>query len=254
MKAMSENPYTPPESVPDESRAAKMNPRLRIWLAFGLAFTVPLMGCLGYFVVSGEGAVARFGYGAIKVFLVVWPLICVFYLLPKPFPAPRVATEPRRWLALTLGAAMGLVIFGLVYLLMQTPLREVVMEGSPAVKEKLKVLGWDQNFLLWAILIATVHAALEEYYWRWFGYGYLQRYLTGAWPHIIAGFAFAAHHYVVVWEFFTPWMAIWLGSMVAIGGILWSLIYRYTRSLVAPWISHLIVDLAIFWVGWEMIK
>ena len=39
-----------------------------------------------------------------------------------------------------------------------------------------------------------------------------------------------------------------------IGGAFWAWLYHRSESLYAPWISHCLVDLAIFLVGYDMVK
>ena len=46
----------------------------------------------------------------------------------------------------------------------------------------------------------------------------------------------------------------WLFAIsVAIGGLIWAWLYERTGSLYAAWISHLLVDAGIFFVGWDIV-
>ncbi len=227
--------------------------RLLLGLGVGLAF--PLVSNLAYFVVAESPVLAQIGYFGSKATLLIWPLLCFFLILPRRPGEGRPGPEKNQtWWSLVLGIQTGVIIAAVIYLLMQTPLGDAVRDGSGAVKDRVNQLGFGRNFFLTAILISVVHSALEEYYWRWFAWGQLQRFVPGARSHVIAGFAFAAHHYVIVGVFFSPWLAVFLGTFVAVGGMIWSYLYQKTGSLVGPWISHMFVDLAIFWVGWTLIR
>tara|TARA_R110002096_G_scaffold159011_9_gene324654 strand:- start:7154 stop:7861 length:708 start_codon:yes stop_codon:yes gene_type:complete len=227
--------------------------RIILALSFGLSF--PLVSNSLYFVVAENPVLARIGYFASKATLLAWPLVCFYFLLPRQpgETRPGPAKKQIGW-SLFIGVQTGVIIVAAIVFLMQTPLGDVVREGGDAVKDRVSQLGFDRNFLVTALLISSVHAALEEYYWRWFAWGQLRRFVPGGWSHVIAGFAFAAHHYVIVWVFFTPWFAILLGTMVAVGGMIWSVLYQRTGTLIGAWISHMFVDLAIFWVGWTLIQ
>jgi membrane protease YdiL (CAAX protease family) len=49
--------------------------------------------------------------------------------------------------------------------------------------------------------------------------------------------------------------ATWLFSAgVAIGGVVWAVVYQRSKSLLGPWLSHLLVDAAIFAIGWDLIS
>lgn len=229
--------------------------RTRIILGLGIGLLFPLFSNLLYFVVAGSPVLAQIGYFTSKAMLVVWPLICFHFILPRGpgETRPGPAVKQVGW-SFLIGLQTGVIIFATIVFLMQTPIGGVVTNGADAVKDRVSQLGFDRNFLLTAILISFVHAALEEYYWRWFAWGQLQRFVPGFKSHVIAGFAFAAHHYVIVWVFFTPWFAIFLGTMVAVGGMIWSVLYQRTGTLFGAWFSHMLVDLAIFWVGWTLIR
>jgi membrane protease YdiL (CAAX protease family) len=112
------------------------------------------------------------------------------------------------------------------------------------------------RYLLFAVPFCLGHSLLEEYYWRWFVFGNLQRWIP-VWPAIVlSSLAFMAHHVVILFVYFPGrfWSAAMPFSLcVAVGGAVWAWLYHCTKSLYAPWVSHAIVDIAIFAVGFDMI-
>jgi len=47
----------------------------------------------------------------------------------------------------------------------------------------------------------------------------------------------------------------WLISFsVALGGAFWAWLYHRSGSLVGPWLSHLLVDSAIFVIGYDIVR
>jgi membrane protease YdiL (CAAX protease family) len=65
-----------------------------------------------------------------------------------------------------------------------------------------------------------------------------------------------AHHVVLLGVFFnqTLWLAWLLGSAVAVGGIFWAWLYERTGSLFGPWLSHLLIDAGIAWIGYDLVR
>ena len=227
----------------------------RIWLILAVGLSFPLFANLAYFIYSPSETTARVAYGLSKGFMVFWAVLCGIWLLPVRHKASEQPTKRLGW-SLGIGAALGLAIIGLIVILMQTPLGAVVEQGGDAVRDKLDHMGFTKNFLLTAILLSVVHAAFEEFYWRWFAFGTLQYLSIGIWAHIIAGIAFAGHHFVILGAYFShaPWLVVILGSLVGVGGVLWSLLREHTGTLIGSWLSHMIVDFGIMWVGWRLLN
>jgi membrane protease YdiL (CAAX protease family) len=49
-------------------------------------------------------------------------------------------------------------------------------------------------------------------------------------------------------------LTYFLSISVAVGGAVWAILYRRSGNLVAPWLSHLIVDAAIFLIGFLIVR
>ena len=67
---------------------------------------------------------------------------------------------------------------------------------------------------------------------------------------------FAAHHVILLAVFFgwiSPWTWV-LSVAVAGGGAFWAWLYERSGSLLGPWLGHLLVDAAIFSVGWDLVR
>lgn len=217
---------------------------------------VPLMGCLVYFVWWPDGKLGQMAYGITKVFLLVYPLLWVCRTgwggLWRGKDGGGTGSVGWRTSLLTgIGSGVVIAVGGVV--LMLSPLGELVREGAGRVGERADDLGFREHFVVFAVFLSVVHSALEEFYWRWFVYGNLQALCGRWWAHGIAGIGFAAHHLVVTMQFFPFGLALFLALCVALGGVIWSLMYERQGTVLGCWISHLCVDVFLMVVGYQLL-
>ena len=221
--------------------------RWKAWLAVGPALVVPCLGALAYFVLFKDSGLVRVLYSLTKVFTLLWPVLALTLLLRQGLP--KWAPGPTALRAQLPGLATGLLIGAAVLALSQTGLSEVVRRGAPAIREQGERFGILRHYWFYAILLSSAHALLEEYYWRWFVYGQLRRLLPPAAAHGLAGIAFGAHHVVITGVYFGwAWGGVF-GAGVALGGVIWSVMFERQRTLAGAWTSHMIVDLSLMAVG-----
>ena len=158
------------------------------------------------------------------------------------------------------GLAFGAVVAGAmlaVYWLWLKPAGFFAVPGE-AVRQKIAGIGI-QSVLMFALLglfYSLCHSFLEEYYWRWFVFRQLDL-LSPLWVAVlVSSLGFMAHHVIllaVYFGWFSP--ATWFFSIsVAVGGAVWALLYASSGSLLGPWLSHLLIDAAIFLIGYDLSK
>lgn len=133
----------------------------------------------------------------------------------------------------------------------------LVAELPQAASAKVSELGCDTpaRYIMLGCFYTFAHSFLEEYYWRWFIFGGFRSRTTVSAAVLISSIGFMAHH-VIVLARFLGWLspATWLFSLaVGIGGAFWAWLYHRSEQLYAPWISHLIIDAAIFTLGYTMV-
>ncbi len=183
------------------------------------------------------------------------PVVWVFFVLREKF----AWTQPNRRgavLGIIFGAAVLAAIFGLYHLLLKP---NGVFEGPAGpIRDKVRGLGLDTIWKYAALgtFYALCHSALEEYYWRWFVFKRLKERLS-LWTAIaVSSLAFMAHHVILMATFFgwvSPWTYLF-SLAVAVGGVFWAWLYARSGTLFGPWLSHLLVDAAIFTVGYDLVK
>jgi uncharacterized protein len=134
-----------------------------------------------------------------------------------------------------------------------------VFEDTPSKVHRLLLdagFATPGRYLLLAATYAVGHSLLEEYYWRWFVFGWLRRYMPVGVAIAVSALGFMAHHVVLLSVYFPGrfWtLAVPLSLGVAVGGGVWAAIYHRSGSLYAAWLSHGLVDAAIFGVGWAIL-
>jgi membrane protease YdiL (CAAX protease family) len=228
---------------------------IRDWAAVLFALVLPTVVTLAYFVLADDYSpeTQQAIYGAAKTFQFLFPIA---YVLLIQRQKPRLL--PLSSQGIGLGIAFGLIIASAMLALFHLALKDApffdAAEGEMRDKITDMDLGSPPVFIGVGVFYSLIHSLLEEYYWRWFVFGQLGR-LTRLVPAIVvSALGFMAHHVLVIgtyFGFYSP--ATWIFSFcVAIGGAFWAWLYHRSGSLIGPWLSHLLVDAAIFTAGYEI--
>ena len=170
--------------------------------------------------------------------------------------------SPRRLFAaagviegLVFGAVVAAVML-LAYRFWLEPAGLLVAAGNAvAAKARGLGVGGPLGFAALACFYAAIHSLLEEWYWRWFVFGRLRQLMSPAAAIALSSLAFAGHHFVVLACYFgwtSPATAA-LSLGVGVGGAVWAWMYDRRGSLLGPWLSHALVNAAIFAVGVSLI-
>jgi membrane protease YdiL (CAAX protease family) len=228
--------------------------------ALAFAMTFPTFMAWIYFVVlagGGEGVnpavMAAFAVG--KTVQFGFPLVYVA-LTARDQLRPRPPTGQGLLLGFAFGVVVGAGMFGL-YAVLRT-YTNLLADTPSMVAGELREFQVDSaaRYLPFALAFCLGHSLMEEYYWRWFVFGWLKRW-TPLWVAIaVSSLAFMGHHIIILNKYFPGrfWTAALPFSLcVAVGGAVWAWLYHRTQSLYAAWVSHAVIDAAIFAIGFQMV-
>ena len=227
------------------------------WTILVVAMFFPTALTFLYFVVLADspGVFQQLAYGVGKTLQFALPILWIGVVLRerwlvRPFHR-RGVVEGILFGGAVFAAMLGLYVFWL------GQSGGLLGAGSSATENILaRVDGMGvadaRLFLLLGLFYAVIHSGLEQYYWRWFVFGMLRRKIPWIGAMSLSSLAFMAHHVLLLGTFFgyaSPFC--WIGSLgVAVGGLYWAWLYHRSDSTWGPWISHGIVDAAIFGVGY----
>ncbi|MEE2886179.1 MAG: type II CAAX endopeptidase family protein [Planctomycetota bacterium] len=223
-------------------------------LAFALAF--PTLLTWVYFVLLADGlpSVQQLAYTVGKVVQFGLPVVWLTWILRRKIRIRRPGP------GLLHGAVFGLLAGAAIYVLYRWLLLPGGSLTGPieAIRAKVTGIGIDSQiaFAVMGIGYSVFHSFLEEYYWRWFVFAELRRRTSTGVAITVSSLGFMAHHVIVLATFFgwdSP-ITYLISLGVALGGAVWAVLYHRTGSLYGAWLSHCLVDAAIFFVGFEMMR
>lgn len=229
-------------------------------LVLTVAMTFPTLMAWTYFVALGgagqPSTLQRLTYAAGKSIQFSTPLLFVLFFARQRLVWQRPSTRGT-----VLGLGFGLLAGGLILAVYFGGLRSsrLLADTPDRIRAKLEEFGVRtfQEYVSLALFLCLIHSFLEEYYWRWFVFGQM-RTLVPVWVAILlSSLGFMAHHVLVVWVYAPDRIAtvvVPASLGVASGGAVWAWIYSRTDSLLATWSSHALIDLALFVIGWDMIR
>jgi len=226
------------------------------YLAVTFALVFPTIITVAYFILAAgyPAIIQQTTYSLGKLLQFTFPLVWVCAIQRhKPCWTKPAAND------LGLGTAFGLLVGAVIvggYFFVLKPAGTLGV-ASAAMQEKLAGAGIEGvvPFVALGVFYSLGHALLEEYYWRWFTFGQLRRLAPLGVAIFVSSAGFMAHHVLVLaWYFgwFTL-VTILFSLSVAVGGAVWAWMYQRSGSLWGVWLSHLLVDAAIFIVGYDLV-
>ena len=229
------------------------------WAGTAFAFFFPTLLTFVYFVAAKEDpSLQKSCYAVGKAIQFLFPALFAAFVL-------RESIRPRSLAArgLEIGAVFGIAILIVsVYCW-----KRFSLEGGPlfAASEALsanltprlegvgiRTLG---TYILLALFYSVIHSGLEEYYWRWFVFGQMNKRIKTYLAAFIASVGFSLHHVLVVGDYFGYASPLTWGATLAVfcGGFFWCWLYDRSESIYAPWLSHGLIDAAIFLIGYRVL-
>jgi membrane protease YdiL (CAAX protease family) len=228
--------------------------------ALAFATTFPTFMAWIYFVVLAGGSegvnpAVPAAYSAGKVVQFLFPAVYVWFTARDRL-RPRPPTRDGLLFGFGFGLLVAACAFGLYAVLRR---HTDAFADTPArvagVLQKFSMTS-PGRYLLFAAAFCFVHSLMEEYYWRWFVFGWLKNWTPLGVAIALSSLAFMAHHVVILSVYFPGqfWTAALPFSLcVAAGGAVWAWLYHRTQSLYAAWASHAVIDMAIFAIGFDLV-
>lgn len=108
-------------------------------------------------------------------------------------------------------------------------------------------------YLLGALGWTFANSLMEEYVYRWFVLSRCERLMPRFLAVLASAAVFTAHHVVALSTYLPVHLTALASLGVFLGGLIWAVLYSRYRSIWPGWVSHIIADVAIFAVGWELL-
>ena len=218
---------------------------------FALALLVPApsLGAAAAMFWWPELAAGKSIFFAAKVWLVMLPLVWRLMV-----DRERLSWSPVRRGGFGVAVASGVLISLIIFVAYALADRWGAIDASSvadrAAKTGLNTVG---VFIGGAVYWITANSLMEEYVWRWFALRKCEVLWGGKAGLVAAALAFTAHHVIALAAQFN-WGITLLGSLgVFLGGATWNWLYLRYHSIWPGYVSHAIVDLAIFIIGYRLI-
>jgi len=190
-------------------------------------------------------------YPLMKVVMIILPLaIWRGRRLAVRDVAARIGlARPRLLRGVGIGLAMAAIIVGGYVLLLRGR-----VDGA-GIARKTTSLGLREYYWAMAVVISLANAAFEEYYWRGFLLSELRPWTGWSWRlTVLAGALFGVHHVFALAPLLAWPLAAGCTAITMVAGGVWAWMRVRGWSLVDCYLSHVLADLAIMGVGWDLLQ
>jgi len=207
-----------------------------------------LIGASFYLVLFKNADFSQIIYFATKVAIVVWPLVWLYWVRSKFRPM----FDGNLKKSIYFGLLSGVIIVSgvsLAYFVMSDFLLQFA-RNLVSTAEGLNLL---EHYILFSFFLSVIHSFIEEYYWRWFVLNGLMLKFKKNTSVIIGSLAFASHHFIVVSQFVSIYLAIVATIAIFFLGMFWSELYLRTKNIAGSWLSHFFADAIIMMIGYFLI-
>lgn len=225
-----------------------MNDKRKALWALVLLVPVPSLGVTAGMILAPDTPLGKGLFFAAKLWILVLPLTWRLFVDQK-----RVAWSKPEHGGFVFGLLSGLLISAIVvgaFLVMGPRMIDPAvvkeMAGNVGLGTPLVYVGGAAYWIL-------VNSVLEEYVWRWFVVEKCGAVMRPAWSAMASALAFTIHHVIALQVFVSPLTVLIASAGIFVGGAVWSCCYVRFKSIWPGYVSHAIVDVAVFATGYYLI-
>ncbi|AQQ70402.1 CAAX amino terminal protease self- immunity [Limihaloglobus sulfuriphilus] len=216
--------------------------------ALAMILPAPSIGVITAMILMPGTVVGRVVFFFCKIWLLALPVLWQLVVDRKSLSI----SKPRQGgfaLAFVTGAVMGLAVIA-AYLFLGRFLIE-----PQTLKDMAAQNGLDRPaiYIAGALYWITINSVLEEYVWRWFVFKKCSDIFSTKTAIAASAAGFTLHHIFAMQIYFNWFVTLAAAAGIFIGGGVWSWLYLRYKSVWPGYVSHAIVDLAVFGVGWHLI-
>ncbi len=213
-----------------------------------LLIPAPSIGVLfGMVLLPGSGV----GQGVFifsKLWILLLPAAWFFFIERGRFP--RGETQPGGF---RMGWLTGLAISAfivLVYLLLGNRMIDTAVVREAAAGIRLdRPLYYVGASLYWV----CINSILEEYVWRWFVVRQCSKVFHPTGAIAVSALGFTLHHILAMQVYFSWTVTLASAVCILFAGALWSWMFIRYRTIWPGWLSHALVDITVFGIGYVLI-
>jgi len=206
--------------------------------------------CLGRIMaLYAPGLLGRIVFSLCQVGLLALPLVWFFWVDRGKL---SISLPKRR--ELLAGGVLGLLMFAII--LAAYWLFGQHWIDTTDVRAKAQQVGISSPiiYLVGAMYWTFINSLFEEYIWRWFVYSKCEVLIPGKEAVLLSGLLFTLHHIINLVAYTENWLVVVLASLgVFLAGAIWSWCYLIYRSIWSSYFSHVLADLAIAIVCWQLL-
>ena len=206
--------------------------------------------CLGRIMaLYAPSLLGRIVFSLCQVGLLALPLVWFFWVDRGKL---SISLPKRR--ELLAGGVLGLLMFAII--LAAYWLFGQHWIDTTDVRAKAQQVGISSPiiYLVGAMYWTFINSLFEEYIWRWFVYSKCEVLIPGKGALLLSGLLFTLHHIINLVAYTENWLVVVLASLgVFLAGAIWSWCYLIYRSIWSSYFSHVLADLAIAIVCWQLL-
>jgi len=222
----------------------------RVKALIALALFVPAFSvgvAMSLFI--SPGVIGNSVFTAVKIWGIVFPLLWVIKIDATALSLPKFKRQEIK-----LGLGLGVIMFSVImlaYLFVGQQAINLVDIRAKATEVGITNPG---VYLAGCVYWSFINSLVEELTWRGFVVTQCKILLPKTTAVIFAALFFTTHHSIALYGYTHDWLVVFLGSLgVFLAGVLWAWCYSYYRSIIPGYISHILADLAIAIIGYQLL-
>lgn len=218
------------------------------WISLLLLLPAPTIGVLFGLILMPETSTGKGVFIFSKLWILLLPALWFFFVESGRMPRGKTGKGGFRtgWIS---GLAISAFVIS-AYLLLGHRLID-----SDVVRNMAFGIGLDRKvvYLGASLYWICINSVLEEYVWRWFVVRQCAKLMKPAAAISVSAVGFTLHHILAMQVYFSPGVTAACALCILFAGMLWSWMFLRYKTIWPGWLSHALVDIAVFGIGYVVI-